>query len=229
MSCTRQEGEDRTLRRTHMFLSLVGVVHLIAPLTFHTHMRVAQDMIGTCCASAQFSKVIHSQHVSSTTLLDVPHPCPSFCSTPPPSAPNSLFMDGIRRPSCATPPGRLLFGQLAESTPLTGFEPETCIDVSSEHTPINYSSRRNSFNIKNNDLTTTVEALREISDGFPQQATARGSPQQAPTSVVNPWLSADMWSSTRKLVRSNASNASVASDFVEQEKKEIEIWHVCKL
>ena len=56
MSCTRREGEDRTLRRTHMFLSLVGVVHLIAPLTFHTHMRVAQDMIGTCCTSAHSQK-----------------------------------------------------------------------------------------------------------------------------------------------------------------------------
>ena len=72
-------------------------------------------------------------------LLDVPDPFPSFCSTPPPS------MTGIRRFSCDTPRGGLQFGHLVESTPFTGYEPKTCIDVSSEHTPINYSSRRTSF------------------------------------------------------------------------------------
>ena len=52
----------------------------------------------------------------------------------------------------------MLFGHLVESTPLTGYEPKTCIDVSSEHTPINCPSRRNSFNTDYNDLTTTVAA-----------------------------------------------------------------------
>ena len=52
----------------------------------------------------------------------------------------------------------LLFGHLAESTLLKGYEPKTCIDVSSEHTPMNYTSRRNSFNADYNDLTTTVAA-----------------------------------------------------------------------
>ena len=37
-------------------------------------------------------------------------------------------------------------------------EPNTSIDASSEHTPVNYSSRRNSFNTDYNDLTTTVAA-----------------------------------------------------------------------
>ena len=50
---------------------------------------------------------------------------------------------------------------------------------------------------ENNDLTTTV-AASENSNGFHQQAAASGSPQQVPASVVNPRLSADMWSSTRK-------------------------------
>ena len=116
-------------------------------------------------------------------LLDVPDPFPSFCSTPPPSTPNSLLMTGIRRPPCATPPEGLLFGHLAESTPLPGYEPKTCVDVSSEHAP--------------------------NSDGFHQQAEASGGPQQVPASVVNPWLSADMWSCTRKLLRGNESISSV--------------------
>ena len=42
-----------------------------------------------------------------------------------------------------------------------------------------------------------------------QQAAASGSPQPVPASVVNPWLSANMWSSTWKLVRGNASSASI--------------------
>ena len=110
-----------------------------------------------------------------------------------------------------------------------GFEPKTCIDVSNEHTPINYPTRRNSFNTDYNDLTTTVPASetpdikevgqstsplmrqeRELSSnpfcvsGFQQQATASGSQQQASSSEVSPRPSADLWS-TRKLVRGNES------------------------
>ena len=91
-------------------------------------------------------------------LLDVPDPFPFFCSTPPPSTPTALSMTGIRRSPCATPPAGTLFGHLAESSPHTGYEPKSCIDVRSEHTPINYTSRRNSFNTDYNDLTTTVAA-----------------------------------------------------------------------
>ena len=38
-------------------------------------------------------------------------------------------MTGIRRPPCPTPPGGLLLGHLAESTPLTGNEPKTASEV----------------------------------------------------------------------------------------------------
>ena len=46
--------EDRTPRRTHIFLSLVSVPHSIALFT-RTCVRVAQarDMIGTCCVPAR--------------------------------------------------------------------------------------------------------------------------------------------------------------------------------
>ena len=99
---------------------------------------------------------------------------------------------------------RLLTGAI----PNTGFEPKSCIDVSSEHAPIKYTSRRNSFNIDYNDLTTTV-AASETFDGFHKQAAASGSLQPVPANKVNPWLSADMWSRTGKLVRGGASNVSV--------------------
>ena len=106
--------------------------------------------------------------------------------------PISLPITGIRRSPRATPHGGLQFGHLVEP--------------SSEHTPINDPSRRNSSDTEYNDLTTTV-AASENSDGFQQQAAVS---QQAPSSVVNPWLSGFMWSSTRKLVRGNESIASVA-------------------
>ena len=38
---------------------------------------------------------------------------------------------------CAAPRGGMLFGRLVDLSSLTGYEPKTCIEVSSEHTPIN--------------------------------------------------------------------------------------------
>ena len=133
-------------------------------------------------------------------FLGMPDPFTSFCSTPPQTTPNSL-LTGIRRTLCATPPAGMLSGHLAESSPRTNYEPKSCIDVSSQHTPIKHPSRRNRVSIEN-DLTTTTVAAPENSDGFHQQAAASGSPQPVPASAVNPWLRADMRSSTGKLVRS---------------------------
>ena len=164
----------------------------------------AHDIIlGRVAYLRAFLEVIPSHSMFHRSLLDMLDPFPSFCSTPL----NSLLLTGIRRNSCATPPGGMLSGHLAESSPHTGYEAKTCIDLSIEHTPIHYPSRRSSFNIED-ELTTTV-ASSENSDGFHQQAAVSGSPQPVPASVVNPWLSADMWSSTRKPVRGNASIASV--------------------
>ena len=100
----------------------------------------------------------------------------------------------------------MLFGHQAESSLLTGYEPKSCIDVSSDHTAINYTLRRNSFNLEH-DLTTTV-AASETFDGF-HQATTSGRSQDVPASEVNPWHSADLWSRTRKSVRGNVSNVCV--------------------
>ena len=129
----------------------------------------------------------------------MPDPFPSFCSTPPPTTPNSLLVTGISRPSCTTSPAGMLFGRtlLNHLLLLTGCEPKTCINVSSEQTPINHPSRNQLQHRER--LTTTVAA----------SPAASGSPQPVPASVVNPWLSGDMWSSTTKQVRSNASIARV--------------------
>ena len=136
-------------------------------------------------------------------------------------------MTGIWRSSCATPSGGLLFGHLAESTPLTGYKPKTCIDVNSEHTPLNYTSRRNSFNIENNDLTTTT-AASDNSDGFHQQAAASGGPQRAPGKCGKPMA----W--RRHVVQHQENWCEVMSHFqvlkgLCREEKEIKIWKVCKV
>ena len=89
------------------------------------------------------------------TLLDVPDRFPSFCSTPPPTQ-SSLLNTGMSMNRCATPSGSLFFGRVAEQSLLTGYETKSLIEVSSEHTPINFPSRKGSFN--SNDLTTTVAA-----------------------------------------------------------------------
>ena len=114
-------------------------------------------------------------------------------------------LTGIRSTPCATSPEVSRSGHLAESLPQKGYEPNTCINVGSEHTPINNPSRRNNFNIENG-LATTV-AASETFDGFHQQVAASGS-------------------RTRKPVRGDVSNVSVEG--TSRKEKETEILKVRK-
>ena len=50
------------------------------------------------------------------------------------------------------------FGRVAEQSHLTGYEPNSLIESSSEHRPINFPSGKNSLNTDINDVTTTVAA-----------------------------------------------------------------------
>ena len=45
-----------------------------------------------------------------------------------------------------------------EQSPLTGYDPKSLIEVSSEHTPINLYSRKESLDTNLDDLATTVDA-----------------------------------------------------------------------
>ena len=85
-----------------------------------------------------------------------------FCPTPPPTQ-TSLPSTRTRMHPSAPPRGGMLFGSLVEQRPLASHEPRICTEVSIEHTPINLSSRRNSFNTDYNDLTTTI-ASSETTD-----------------------------------------------------------------
>ena len=67
---------------------------------------------------------------------------------------------------CATPQVGLLFGRLAEQSPLTGYEPKSLIEVSSEHTSNNFPSRKNSFNLEIDATIATTVAASEITDAI---------------------------------------------------------------
>ena len=121
------------------------------------------------CTCGVVCPIPHQKNTSSSlmshpNLLGLhPESFTSFCSTalqPPQTAcsakPERASLTGIWTHLSATS----LEGQsgyLADSIPLTGYEPKTCIDVSSEHTPVNHPCRKNSFNIEDN-VTTTVAA-----------------------------------------------------------------------
>ena len=70
-------------------------------------------------------------------------------------------------PSTATPQGGLCFSRLAEQSPLTGDEPKSLVEVSSEYTPIVLPSRRCSLDTNADDLATTLDAseARDIEIG----------------------------------------------------------------
>ena len=64
----------------------------------------------------------------------------------------------------------------------TGSEPKSLIEVSSEHTPINFPSRKDSF-ILENDLTNTVAASEDF-DRLPQRFVASSSQHSAASTVA---------------------------------------------
>ena len=100
--------------------------------------------------------------------------------------------------------------------PLSSYEPNSLIEISSEYTPINLPSMRNSFGTDLNDVPTTVAA-----SDFPTVYTGEGSncesfqclcpsasgSQQQPASsrVINPWQMLNV-GSCGQLQRSGDSN-----------------------
>ena len=67
----------------------------------------------------------------------------------------STFPGGLETESlipCIDLDGGGWFGRVAEQSSLTGYEPKNLIVISSQHTPINFPSRRNSFNADLNDV-----------------------------------------------------------------------------
>ena len=105
---------------------------------------------------------------------------------------------GTRIPIRATPVLGGQSGSMADTTQNKGYEKQFWVDVSSEHTPIHFPSRSNSFN-REDDLTNTTAASEDF-DHFVRPGAARGSKHSA-ASTVTALLNFGSLFGTRKLVR----------------------------
>ena len=118
-------------------------------------MRVAQGLTRLKCLHCSISvRVIlkessHRSHAMFSTLLDLHFTAPTKST----STSSSLLF-----PSNWTPTATPLFGRFAERSPLTGYEPNARIEVSSEATPILSTSRRCSLESTLDDFATTLHA-----------------------------------------------------------------------
>ena len=123
-----------------------------ASFTCHTcnfsRVHVAQ-VLEPSCGQDRWVVVLSflkSHCISSFVHRAMMHSCPHFSPTSfptqaprPTTSPSLLYLSAS--PSAVPLQGGLRFGRLAEQSPLTGYEPESLIEVSSEHTPINLLSR----------------------------------------------------------------------------------------
>ena len=69
----------------------------------------------------------------------------------------STFLDGLETESeipCIDPSGGGWFGRVAGQSPLTGYEPNNLIEISSQYTPMNFPFRRHSFHKDIKDVPT---------------------------------------------------------------------------
>ena len=112
------------------------------------------------------------------SLLGVPEFTPflpvftSSTTTPTP-------MTGIRLNPCATPFWGGPPGYEADPPPNTGYEPKFCIDVSSEHTPINLLTRKSSFQLESD---ATIPSSKNLN--LPRHAGASSSSWQTAASTL---------------------------------------------
>ena len=133
---------DSTPRRTHIFSAHASFTLRMAPRTDGSRTRWAQVYV--CVPEKKFS-LSHS-----LSLLGVPHLTSTLCAAALPlSPPTQNSLTGIRHTTqCAIPRLGGSCGHVANTAQLTGCVPRTCIDASSEHTPINIALRRENFHIE---------------------------------------------------------------------------------
>ena len=116
-------------------------------------------------------------------------------------------LTGIRLNPCVTPLWSGPSGHLADPTPNTGYEPNICIDVSSEHTSIHLPSRESSFNLEND---ATIVASEDFH--LPRHSGASSSSRHTAASTVPTLLKlGSVGTSSRKLVADYDSVASQTS------------------
>ena len=126
-------------------------------------------------------KVISSLVMSLLNVPSTPFPhiflSPAASLTPPTASPTPLT--GIGLNSCATPLWGGPSGHLADPILNTSYEPKFCIDVSSEHTPINLWTRNMSVQ---QEYDATITASEDLNP--PRLSGASSSSQQQSSHFV---------------------------------------------
>ena len=155
-------------------------------------------MIGKCCIPARLLKNYPiSQHVAQNALRHACHILSSFRSTPSQTTPKFTAADRHHEKS---------------HEPLSQQGCSLAIWLSHLFTQVMSQSPASTSTVSTRRSTTPrgepAPTNIEKDFTFHQQAAASDSLQPEPASVVNAWLSADMWSSTGQLVRGSASIAS---------------------
>ena len=167
MRCT-----DNTSQYTH--------AHFFSLRTSHVTARVAQGPTSSrrlICLRA--SKIIPSSVMSLLCVHSTPFPSHVLFTSQTTPAASPALLTGIRPNRCATSLGDGLPGRLVVPIPNTSYETKFCIDVDSEHTPINLPSRNMSFQ-QEYDATITVSDDLNL----PRHSGASSSSQHPAASIV---------------------------------------------
>ena len=163
------------------------------------------------------------------TLLD-PQLSSLFSTSFPTLAPGSSTSPSLLYPSMSpsTPflQGGLCCGRLAEQSPLTGYEPKSLIEVSSEHPPVILPSRRGSLDTNVDDLVTTQDASEVCDTTDVGRFTSTLFSQEREVSAVAFSVS---WSQTHSSIEKSRRDVEPFSSFGKSLSKgeEIENWRVC--
>ena len=167
------------------------------------------------CCVLSFLKAIPSHPCFVARCLDGPFPV-TFSTPFPTLAPSPMTTPSLLHPSAssttATPQGGLLFGRLAEQSPLTGYERKSLIEVSSEHTPIFLPSRKGTLDtnlaimVHASERINTTDGTVDSTTFFSQEREVSAisfsvSGSQTHSSVERPMRHTDLFSSIGKPVR----------------------------
>ena len=167
-------SRQHTLSHAHFFI--LPVTTTLRKLDAHVCVAQGEPLDVPCCVPS-----LKRFHLHTMSLLNIPDTSPLCFSPSSPWTPMTERLTGTRLTTNAPPQEEGLSGRLADSTPLTSYEPNICVEVNREHTPIIFLTQKDSFS-QESDLTTTVEASGDI-DHHVQRSAASGSPQAVASTV----------------------------------------------
>ena len=211
-TCCKKTYPNRQETKAESWNVKRGIVktELLTARTTFDHLVFKRTCVGSMVSrlkmscmwlATSFSKVIPSPH-----HRDLLGPCN------PPHFPDVLVTE--LGANCADPRGGSWFGRIAEQSPLTSYEPNSRVEISSEYTPTNFLSRRTSFTTDLNNVPSDERQLTSplstqergviaspFSASVHKQAAASGSQQQpASSSVIKSLANVRCWNVEKSLL-----------------------------